>query len=127
MNAASFQGPASRFVGTLMAIGPGIVITGLGSGFGQPIKTQMRPGRWGFPEPVQRMHWDEEWAKKVGSPMSYDYGMMRAAWTINYLTNWMGDDAWLWKLECEMRKFNYHGYVQWFHGKVAREFKEGTR
>ena len=82
-------------------------------------------GRYGFPEPVQRMHWDEDWAKKVGAPMSYDYGMMRCAWTINYYTNWMGDDGWLWKMECEMRKFNFHGDVQWFRGRVLRKYQEG--
>ena len=71
------------------------------------------------------MHWEEDWAKKVGTPMSYDYGMMRAQYTIQYLTDWMGDDAWLWKMECEMRKFNYHGDIQWFGGKVARKFKDG--
>ena len=83
------------------------------------------PGRYGFPEAVQRMHWEEDWAKKVGTPMSYDYGMMRAEYTIQYLTDWMGDDGWLWKMECEMRKFNYHGDIQWFGGKVARKFQEG--
>ena len=83
------------------------------------------PGRYGFPEVVQRMHWEEDWAKKVGTPMSYDYGMMRAQYTIQYLTDWMGDDAWLWKMECEMRKFNYHGDIQWFGGKVARKFQDG--
>ena len=57
--------------------------------------------------------------------MSYDYGMMRAEYTIQYLTDWMGDDAWLWKMECEMRKFNYHGDIQWFGGKVARKFQDG--
>jgi len=83
------------------------------------------PGKYGYPEAVQRMHWEEDWAKKVGTPMSYDYGMMRCQWAMNYATNWAGDDAWLWKIECEMRKFNYHGDTQWYKGKVAEKFKEG--
>lgn len=31
----------------------------------------------------------------------------------------MGDDAWLWKLRCEHRKFNYIGAVTWVHGEVT--------
>ena len=34
----------------------------------------------------------------------------------------MGDDAWLWKLECEFRKFNYVGDTQWLRGHVVRKY-----
>jgi len=84
------------------------------------------PGRYGFPEAVQRMHWDEDWARRIGLPMAYDYGMMRAAYAIQYVTNWMGDDAWLWKVDIEVRRFNFHGDIQWFHGTVARKVKDGA-
>jgi acyl dehydratase len=83
------------------------------------------PGRYGFPEPVQRMHRDEEWAKHIGLPMAYDYGMMRAACALQYLTNWAGDDAWLWKASVDIRRFNFHGDTQWFHGTVTGKRKEG--
>ncbi len=83
------------------------------------------PGRYGFPEPVQRMHWDEEWAKRIGLPMAYDYGMMRTAWALQYLTNWAGDDAWVWKASVDIRRFNFHGDTQWFHGTVTGKRKEG--
>jgi hypothetical protein len=33
----------------------------------------------------------------------------------------MGDDAWLWKLDCEFRKFNYVGDAQWLRGRVTRK------
>jgi hypothetical protein len=84
------------------------------------------PGRYGFPEAVQRMHWDEDWARRIGLPMAYDYGMMRAAYAIQYLTNWMGDDAWLWKVDIEVRRFSFHGDTQWFHGTVVRKVKDGA-
>ncbi len=32
----------------------------------------------------------------------------------------MGDDAWLWKLDCEFRAFNYVGDTQWTRGEVTR-------
>ena len=28
---------------------------------------------------AQRLHWDSEWAKAIGNPMAYDYGVMREA------------------------------------------------
>jgi hypothetical protein len=34
----------------------------------------------------------------------------------------MGDDAWLWKLDCEFRKFNYVGDTQWLGGRVERTY-----
>jgi hypothetical protein len=34
----------------------------------------------------------------------------------------MGDDAWLWKLDCEFRRFNYVGDTQWLRGRVTRKF-----
>jgi hypothetical protein len=33
----------------------------------------------------------------------------------------MGDDAWLWKLDCEFRRFNYVGDTHWMRGRVARK------
>ena len=52
-------------------------------------------------------------------PMSYDYGAMRETWLTHALTDWMGDDAWLWKLRCQHRKFNYMGDTTWVRGKVV--------
>src|SRR5204863_351083 len=37
-------------------------------------------------------------------------------------TDWKGDDAWLWKLDCEFRKFNYVGDAHWMRGRVARKY-----
>jgi hypothetical protein len=34
----------------------------------------------------------------------------------------MGDDAWLWKLSCEFRAFNYIGDTQRISGRVARHY-----
>jgi hypothetical protein len=34
----------------------------------------------------------------------------------------MGDDAWLWKLDCEFRRFNYVGDTQWLRGRVTRRY-----
>ena len=47
---------------------------------------------------------------------------MREFWFIHACTNWMGDDAWLWKLGIEFRAFNYVGDTQWITGEVTRKY-----
>jgi len=73
------------------------------------------------PDVMQRVHWDPEFARRSGNPTTFDYGRMRETWLIHLCTDWMGDDAWLWKLECEFRKFNYVGDTQWLGGRVTRK------
>jgi acyl dehydratase len=72
----------------------------------------------GFMETAQRCHWDDEWARRIGHPAAYDYGVMRTNWLVNAVTNWMGDDAWIWKLSTSVRKFNYMGDVHFVSGVV---------
>ena len=80
------------------------------------------------PDVQQRVHWDPELARRAGNPTTYDYGRMRETWLIHLCTDWMGDDAWLWKLDCEFRRFNYVGDTQWLGGRVTdRYLAEGER
>ncbi len=71
---------------------------------------------------MQRVHWDPEFARQAGNPTTFDYGRIRETWLIHLCTDWMGDDAWLWKLDCEFRKFNFVGDTQWLHGTVTRKY-----
>jgi acyl dehydratase len=80
------------------------------------------------PDVMQRVHWDPGFAKRSGNPTTFDYGRMREFWFIHACTNWMGDDAWLWKLSAEFRKFNYVGDTQWITGTVTKRYEaEGGR
>jgi hypothetical protein len=74
------------------------------------------------PDVMQRVHWDPEFARRSGNPTTFDYGRMRETWLIHLCTDWMGDDAWLWKLDCEFRKFNYVGDTQWLQGTVTDKY-----
>jgi hypothetical protein len=77
---------------------------------------------------MQRVHWDPEFARRSGNPTTFDYGRMRETWLIHLCTDWMGDDGWLWKLDCEFRLFNYVGDTQWLSGTVTRKWlAEGDR
>jgi acyl dehydratase len=79
------------------------------------------PNELNVPDVQQRVHWDPEQARRTGNPSTYDYGRMRETWLIHLCTDWMGDDAWLWKLDCEFRLFNYVGDTQWVRGTVVRK------
>jgi acyl dehydratase len=74
----------------------------------------------GFWDSAQRCHWDNEWAQRMGHPGAYDYGVMRSNWMAHLVTNWMGDDAWIWKITASVRKFNYLGDAHLITG-VVRE------
>ncbi len=73
---------------------------------------------FGFWETAQRCHWDDEWAQRMGHPAAYDYGVMRSNWMAHLVTNWMGDDAWIWTMSASVRKFNYMGDVHFVSGVV---------
>ena len=75
-----------------------------------------------IPDVMQRVHWDPELLRRSGNPTTFDYGRMRETWLIHLCTDWMGDDAWLWKLDCEFRRFNYVGDTQWLGGTVVRRY-----
>ncbi|MES2986339.1 MAG: MaoC family dehydratase N-terminal domain-containing protein [Pseudomonadota bacterium] len=77
------------------------------------------PNALNVPDTVQRLHWETEWANKLGIPVPYDYGGLRETLLCNLICNWMGDDGWLWKLSCEHRRFVYLGDTYWVHGEVA--------
>jgi acyl dehydratase len=69
---------------------------------------------------VQRVHWDEELAQKVGVRMMYDIGPVRQMHLCHYLTNYAGDDAWIHRVRFEFRRFNYMGDVTWLNAKITQ-------
>jgi acyl dehydratase len=79
-----------------------------------------------IPDTVQRLHWEPARAQELGLPTSYDYGGMRETWVVHALTDWMGDDAWLYRLRCEHRKFNYIGDTTWITGEVVGKHQTDT-
>ena len=77
------------------------------------------PDRLNVPDTVQRMHWEEDWAKAIGMPARYDYGAMRETFLAHLLTDWIGDDGWVWKLSAQHRAPNFLGDTTWVRGKVT--------
>lgn len=81
----------------------------------------------GVPDVAQRLHWDSAWAQAIGNPMAYDYGVMRETWFHHYATDWAGDDAFVIEQRDSIRKFNYHGDVQFLSGEIVDKRDEGGR
>ncbi|GAC1404508.1 MAG: MaoC family dehydratase N-terminal domain-containing protein [Mycobacterium sp.] len=74
--------------------------------------------RFGAWDGAIRLHWDKSAAARVGQPETYDYGFMRTNWMVHLITNWMGDDAWIWQISFAVKKFNYAGDVHYVSGTV---------
>jgi acyl dehydratase len=81
----------------------------------------------GIPDTIMRMHWDDDWARAVGSPMAYDYGFQRECWAYQFVTDWCGDDAIVLRMKNVTRKFNYLGDFQRVTGEVADKRIENGR
>jgi acyl dehydratase len=79
---------------------------------------------YGVPDVAQRVHWDSEWAKAIGNPRAYDYGVLRECWIHHFLTDWMGDTGFVVRQHDEIRKFNYQGDIQYLTGKVDGKRQE---
>jgi acyl dehydratase len=85
----------------------------------QRIKAFYIKNEHGVYDVAQRLHWDSDWAKAIGNPMAYDYGVLRQSWFYHHVSDWAGDDACIIGLEDSIRKFNYMGDAQFLSGTVA--------
>ena len=83
--------------------------------------------RFGIPDVPERVHWEEDFALEVGAPGAYDYGPERTSWLTHHLTNWMGDDGFLRKAHCKIRRHNPEGDMLFIKGHVKRKYVEGGR
>ena len=81
----------------------------------------------GIPDVAQRLHWDPAWAKAIGNPMAYDYGVLRECWFHHYVTDWAGDDGFVERQHDSIRKFNYIGDTQFLSGHVTAKRELGGR
>ena len=80
------------------------------------------PNRFNIPDCPERVHWEEEFAHKVGAPGAYDYGPERCSWLTHHLTNWCGDDGFLHSASCKIRRHNPAGDALFINGKVVDKY-----
>lgn len=79
---------------------------------------------YGVPLSSFASHHDASVAAASGNPLPYDLGVMREAWLCQLLTNWAGDDGWVFKTHVEIRRFNYLGDTQWCRGRVTAKRRD---
>jgi hypothetical protein len=68
---------------------------------------------------LQRIHWEPQLAQQIGVQSSYDIGPMRFGMLSHYLTNFAGDDGWVYYMRTEYRAFNYMGDTTWLSGEIT--------
>ena len=85
------------------------------------------PNRFGIPDCPERVHWEPEMALMVGAPGAYDYGPERCSWLTHQLTNWMGDDGFLVRAQCKLRRHNPEGDLLFIDGTVTGKRVESGR
>ncbi|WP_417621273.1 FAS1-like dehydratase domain-containing protein [Parasphingorhabdus sp.] len=85
------------------------------------------PNKFGVRDVPERVHWDDDFAREVGTPGAYDYGPERNSWLTHHVTNWIGDDGFLHKHKCQIRRHNPDGDVIFISGNVIRKFEENGK
>ncbi len=89
-----------------------------------PADTFMDP-ETGVQDHPHRGHWEEFMAREVGMPGVYDIGPHRLSWLCRYITDWMGDNAFLVRVSGFLRRPNIVGDVTRLRGGVVRKWVEG--
>jgi acyl dehydratase len=77
--------------------------------------------KYGAWDAVQRVHWDGDLAREVGLDDIYDIGALRQTMVSHYLHNYVGDDAWVYRIRYEFRNFNYMGDITWLTGEILEK------
>lgn len=68
---------------------------------------------------------DDTMAQQCGFPAAHDHGIQRVSWLANLMTNWIGDDGWLKRMDVKIRLPNIFGDTIWCKGKVIEKQIEG--
>lgn len=90
-----------------------------------------RPGLFflnehGAPEPILTTDWDHVTVRQFqGLPGAIELNSERVHWIIQLLTNWQGDNGFVWKLDLTFPKLNLLGDTTWCRGRVVDKHARG--
>ena len=79
---------------------------------------------YNIPDVPERVHWEEELARAEGTPGAYDYGPERVSWMGHMMTNWIGDEGFLKRLNAKIVRHNPEGDFVTIKGKVIKKYQE---
>jgi len=78
---------------------------------------------------LNRFMWEKiPWTKTKmlygakAAPRRFAAGQQLEAWRFILLTNWMGDDGFLWKFSAQIRRFTMIGDTTWVKGKIIKKY-----
>ena len=77
-----------------------------------------------FPVKYSQQHEDFNLAAGRGMPGPFDNGVMRCAWAAPLITNWMGDNAFMRKLDIKVAAPGIYGDVVVYEGTIAEKDEE---
>jgi hypothetical protein len=81
----------------------------------------------GAKDSAGRGHLEQRTGVDVGMGGAYDIGPQRISWFSHMMTNWMGDEAFLRRLNVQVRIPNLLGDTQWIKGAVTGKDQVGDR
>ncbi|MFC1919751.1 MaoC family dehydratase N-terminal domain-containing protein [Chloroflexota bacterium] len=73
----------------------------------------------GIVDVPELVHMEDSRAGEIGVPGAYDYGCQRMSWLGHLLTNWVGDEGFVRRMNGQLRLFNVVGDTTWCKGKVT--------
>ena len=79
----------------------------------------------GMPDSWDASFLKDATAREFGFPAAHDTGLQRVAWIEDLVTNWMGDYAFLRRLEVKLTRPCLHGDSTWCRGAVVRKYQQG--
>ena len=81
----------------------------------------------GAQDSAARGHAESKMAREVGMPGGYDVGPQRISWMGQLMTNWMGDDGFLRRLDVSVRRPNIFGDVSWCRARpIDKRVEDGV-
>jgi acyl dehydratase len=92
----------------------------------QAMHTAMVNPVTGFPVKYSQQHEDVHMAAGRGMPAPFDNGVMRFAWVAPLVTNWMGDDGFLQRLQVQVRRPGLYGDLTTYTAKVTAKNPSAT-
>ena len=78
----------------------------------------------GFPVKYSQQHEDANMAAGRGMPAPFDNGVMRFAWVAPLVTNWMGDDGFLKRLNVQVARPGLYGDLTTYSGRITARDEE---
>jgi hypothetical protein len=78
-------------------------------------------------EPMDGVHYESSKSDAIGVPVAYDLGIQRFRQAGHLITDWMGDDGFLKRLDARCKLFSVFGDTQTLKRTVVKERQEGDK